>query len=163
MLQLEPYKGNGRVLVLAIDIGTTYSGVAYCVLDPGEIPKVLSVTRYATPPLTRSDDQCETRLTTPSFPGQEGKNKSRDVKIPSVLYYDQGGNLRAVGAAAMLPNVQEDAYEHEWTLIKWCVCGRCDEFNDSDPLRSKVQAAPSTAVNPSRCGAPSNRCRQNRC
>ncbi|EPT00722.1 hypothetical protein FOMPIDRAFT_1122045 [Fomitopsis schrenkii] len=98
MLQLEPYKGNGRVLVLAIDIGTTYSGVAYCVLDPGEIPKVLSVTR---------------------FPGQEGKNKSRDVKIPSVLYYDQGGNLRAVGAAAMLPNVQEDAYEHEWTLIKW--------------------------------------------
>ncbi|KAI0725426.1 hypothetical protein C8Q72DRAFT_954800 [Fomitopsis betulina] len=98
MLQLDPYKGNSRKLVLAIDIGTTYSGVAYCVLDPGEIPKVLSVTR---------------------FPGQEGENRSRDVKIPSVLYYDRKANLQAAGAEAMLPNVQDDAYENEWTLVKW--------------------------------------------
>ena len=46
MLQLEPYKGSSRRLVIAIDVGTTYSGAAYCILDPGEIPKVLSVARY---------------------------------------------------------------------------------------------------------------------
>lgn len=45
MLPLSPYKGNSRKLVIGIDIGTTFSGVAYCVLDPGEVPKVLSITR----------------------------------------------------------------------------------------------------------------------
>ena len=45
MLQLSPYKGNGRKLIIGIDIGTTFSGVAYCVLDPGEVPKVISITR----------------------------------------------------------------------------------------------------------------------
>ncbi|KZT65648.1 hypothetical protein DAEQUDRAFT_731208 [Daedalea quercina L-15889] len=98
MLQLEPYRGVSRKLVVAIDIGTTYSGVAYCVLDPGEIPKVLSVTR---------------------FPGQEGENKSRDVKIPSVLYYDQESTLRAVGAQATLQGTQEDAYAQSWSYVKW--------------------------------------------
>ncbi|EPT00724.1 hypothetical protein FOMPIDRAFT_1122140 [Fomitopsis schrenkii] len=98
MLQLSPYKGNSRKLVVAIDVGTTFSGVAYCALDPGEIPKVLSVTR---------------------FPGQEGENKSRDVKIPSILYYDQGGVLRAVGAEATLTSVKEEAYTEDWELVKW--------------------------------------------
>ena len=41
----QPYTGSARKIVIAIDLGTTYSGAAYCVLDPGEIPKVLSVTR----------------------------------------------------------------------------------------------------------------------
>ncbi|KAH9839845.1 uncharacterized protein C8Q71DRAFT_744470 [Rhodofomes roseus] len=98
MLQLEPYKGRSRKLVIAIDIGTTYSGVSYCVLDPGEIPKVLSVTR---------------------FPGQEGENKSRDVKTPSVLYYDQQDHLRAVGAETTLENIKEEAYSQDWKHVKW--------------------------------------------
>ncbi|TFY65080.1 hypothetical protein EVJ58_g2217 [Rhodofomes roseus] len=98
MLQLDPYKGSSRKLVIAIDIGTTYSGVAYCILDPGEIPKVLSVTR---------------------FPGQEGENKSRDVKVPSVLYYDQQDQLRATGAEATLQNIKEEAYTQEWNYVKW--------------------------------------------
>ncbi|EPT00712.1 hypothetical protein FOMPIDRAFT_1060246 [Fomitopsis schrenkii] len=94
----QPYKGSGRKLVIAIDIGTTYSGAAYCVLDPGEIPKVLSVIR---------------------FPGQEGENKSRDVKIPSVLYYDRRGVIRAAGAEATLQDTMEEAYGEEWTYVKW--------------------------------------------
>lgn len=43
----KPYKGPARRLVLAFDVGTTYSGVSYCLLDPGEIPKICTVTRYA--------------------------------------------------------------------------------------------------------------------
>lgn len=45
VLHTDPYKGTARKVVLAIDIGTTFSGAAYCVLDPGEVPKVISITR----------------------------------------------------------------------------------------------------------------------
>lgn len=41
----EPYDGTSRKLVLALDVGTTYSGVSYCILDPGEVPKVLVVAK----------------------------------------------------------------------------------------------------------------------
>ncbi|EPT00710.1 hypothetical protein FOMPIDRAFT_150495 [Fomitopsis schrenkii] len=100
MIELRPYSGSSRKLVIAIDVGTTYSGAAYCILDPGVIPKVWSVTR---------------------FPGQEGENKSRDVKIPSVLYYDQYDNLREVGAEATLESTKERAYAEEWNYVKWSV------------------------------------------
>jgi hypothetical protein len=32
--------------VLALDVGTTYSGVSYAFLDPGAIPQIKGVTRY---------------------------------------------------------------------------------------------------------------------
>ena len=41
----EPYRGKSRKLVLAFDIGTTYSGAAYAFLDPGEVPEINSVTK----------------------------------------------------------------------------------------------------------------------
>jgi len=41
------YNGNKRALVIALDVGTTFSGVSYALLDPGEIPKIYEVTRYA--------------------------------------------------------------------------------------------------------------------
>lgn len=40
MASKEPYRGTSRKLVLALDVGTTYSGVSYCILDPGEVPKI---------------------------------------------------------------------------------------------------------------------------
>ena len=39
------YAGCTRKLVVALDIGTTFSGAAYAFLDPGEIPQIRSVTR----------------------------------------------------------------------------------------------------------------------
>jgi len=39
------YSGLSRKLVVALDIGTTYSGAAYALLDPGEVPQIQSVTR----------------------------------------------------------------------------------------------------------------------
>jgi len=41
------YSGTSRRLVIALDIGTTFSGAAYALLDPGEIPQIQSVTRQA--------------------------------------------------------------------------------------------------------------------
>jgi len=43
------YVGDKRSLVLAFDIGTTFSGVSYALLDPGQVPKINSVIRYASP------------------------------------------------------------------------------------------------------------------
>ena len=44
--QRGPFSGNARKLVMAFDVGTTYSGVSYAVLDPGLVPEIHGVTRY---------------------------------------------------------------------------------------------------------------------
>ncbi len=41
----KPYQGHTRSLVIAIDIGTTFSGVSYAFLEPAVIPKIHGVTR----------------------------------------------------------------------------------------------------------------------
>ena len=41
----KPYTGSIRSLVLALDVGTTFSGVSYAILEPGEVPKIHGVTR----------------------------------------------------------------------------------------------------------------------
>ena len=41
----KPYGGSTRSLVLAFDLGTTFSGVSYAILEPGEVPKIHGVTR----------------------------------------------------------------------------------------------------------------------
>jgi hypothetical protein len=45
MLPREPYNGPTRKLVIAFDVGTTVSGVSYCVLCPGEFPVIQGVAR----------------------------------------------------------------------------------------------------------------------
>jgi hypothetical protein len=42
----KPYGGSERNLVLAFDVGTTYSGISYSILDPGLVPQVMTVTKY---------------------------------------------------------------------------------------------------------------------
>ena len=39
MLERKKYSGLTRQLVLAFDIGTTCSGVSFCILQPGNIPQ----------------------------------------------------------------------------------------------------------------------------
>ena len=46
------YSGLSRKLVVALDIGTTFSGAAYAFSDPGEIPQIRSVTRCVFPPIS---------------------------------------------------------------------------------------------------------------
>jgi len=47
MSSRQPYHGSYRKLVLAFDIGITYSGVSYSILGPGLVPEIRAVTRYA--------------------------------------------------------------------------------------------------------------------
>ncbi|KAF8843777.1 hypothetical protein BDN67DRAFT_1023775 [Paxillus ammoniavirescens] len=93
----KPYNGPTRSLVIALDVGTTFSGVSYAILEPGEIPKIYGVTR---------------------FPGQE--HVAGNSKIPSILYYDRNGKVMAAGAEAdnASNSVAEDEYWIKAELFK---------------------------------------------
>lgn len=51
------------------------------------------------------------------FPAQEAVGG--DSKIPTELYYDAGGNVRAVGAEAIRDGVEELATEEVWEKAEW--------------------------------------------
>ncbi|KAF8972184.1 hypothetical protein BDZ97DRAFT_1650258 [Flammula alnicola] len=87
----KPYSGLSRSLVIAIDVGTTFSGVSYAILEPGEIPKIHGVTR---------------------FPGQE--HVAGNSKIPSVIYYDKYGSIMAAGAEADSSSIAAQAEDEGW-------------------------------------------------
>ena len=53
----------------------------------------------------------------PSYPGQE--KVGSDAKIPSVIYYDRSGSVRAVGAEAVLDSTYEEAMEGKWSKAEW--------------------------------------------
>ncbi|KDR69812.1 hypothetical protein GALMADRAFT_910351 [Galerina marginata CBS 339.88] len=89
------YGGLRRKLVIAIDVGTTFSGVCYSILDPGEIPEIRAVLRY---------------------PGQE---KVGDTKIPTLMWYDQSGSVQAAGAEATRSGIAIDAEEQQWIKSEW--------------------------------------------
>ncbi|KAF8338405.1 hypothetical protein F5887DRAFT_1062996 [Amanita rubescens] len=91
----KPYSGPYRSLVVAIDVGTTFSGVSYAILEPGEIPKIHGVTR---------------------FPGQE--HVAGNTKIPSAIYYDKQGKLMAAGAEADAATIISQAEDDGWTKVE---------------------------------------------
>ncbi|KAF5317358.1 hypothetical protein D9611_003533 [Ephemerocybe angulata] len=90
------YKGHNRRLLLALDIGTTFSGISYSILDPGNVPEIRPVTR---------------------FPSQE--RVGGDTKIPTVIYYDNVGKPCAIGAETLKEGIEGDAEEYGWTKAHW--------------------------------------------
>ena len=109
----EPYRGLSRKLVLAFDVGTTYSGISYCILDPGEVPKILGVSRQV--------ELCErwAALTCNSYRYPAQEQVGGDNKIPSILYYDRQGAVRAVGAEALQQHIIDQAEEESWVRLEW--------------------------------------------
>ncbi|TFK18829.1 hypothetical protein FA15DRAFT_241935 [Coprinopsis marcescibilis] len=91
-----PYSGRNRKLVLAFDVGTTYSGISYSILDPGQVPEIKGVTK---------------------FPAQE--HNSGASKIPTVMYYDQRGIVRAAGAETLRDGIEEMAEDEGWDKAEW--------------------------------------------
>ncbi|KAF7293301.1 hypothetical protein HMN09_01209300 [Mycena chlorophos] len=90
------YTGDKRKLVLGIDVGTTFSGISYCLLEPGKVPQILPITRFPPQPLVGGDS-----------------------KVPSVVWYDKDGIARAVGAEAGEESVRERAAEEGWQKASW--------------------------------------------
>ncbi|TEB18445.1 hypothetical protein FA13DRAFT_1758594 [Coprinellus micaceus] len=91
-----PYRGLKRRLVMAFDVGTTFSGVSYCVLDPGSVPEIKGVTR---------------------FPAHEQVSGASQDPDGSVL--DKAGKVRAVGAEALQEGIFEQAEENGWIKAEW--------------------------------------------
>ncbi|KLO09149.1 hypothetical protein SCHPADRAFT_922429 [Schizopora paradoxa] len=89
------YQGSSKRLVVALDVGTTFSGVSFCLLDPGLVPKICNVTKY---------------------PGQTILGSS---KIPSVMFYDLSGNMKCAGAETTLPEYEIQAEDEGWKRVDW--------------------------------------------
>lgn len=51
------------------------------------------------------------------FPGQE--NAAGNSKIPSIMYYNPDGSVRAVGAEAALPGLALDAEDQNLHFVEW--------------------------------------------
>ncbi|TEB20801.1 hypothetical protein FA13DRAFT_1672147 [Coprinellus micaceus] len=90
------HDGSKRKLIIAFDVGTTYSGVSYTILTPGQVPEIKGVTR---------------------FPAQE--RVGGDCKIPSLLRYDKDGEVRAAGAEAIRGEMAATKEEEEWVSAPW--------------------------------------------
>lgn len=62
------------------------------------------------------------------FPGQE--HVAGNSKIPSIMYYDQHGNMKAAGAEADGASVLAQAEDEGWSRIELyahlCLLGRFD-------------------------------------
>jgi hypothetical protein len=41
-----PYSGETRKLVVAIDVGTTFTAASFCILEPGQEPQFVEVWIY---------------------------------------------------------------------------------------------------------------------
>ncbi|KAF7309116.1 hypothetical protein MKEN_01113700 [Mycena kentingensis (nom. inval.)] len=95
-LQRPAYTGSERKLVVGIDIGTTFSGVSYCILEPGRIPEIKPVTHFPFQP-----------------------SASSDSKVPSIVYYDLEGKARAFGAEAVDESVRDKAVDEQWEKAEW--------------------------------------------
>ncbi|EDR07658.1 uncharacterized protein LACBIDRAFT_298009 [Laccaria bicolor S238N-H82] len=111
MSSWPPYKGSRRKLVMAFDVGTTFSGISYSILDPGQVPEVKGVTRYLNQFSIRID------LKASRFPAQE--HSSGSSKIPTVVYYDKQGSVRAIGAESASEGIFEQAEDGDWYKVEW--------------------------------------------
>lgn len=51
------------------------------------------------------------------FPAQEQITGAS--KIPTIIYYDRSGTVKAVGAEAMREGIFEQAEEQQWVKAEW--------------------------------------------
>ncbi|KDR74253.1 hypothetical protein GALMADRAFT_250020 [Galerina marginata CBS 339.88] len=114
-----PFRGLRRKLIIAFDVGTTYSGISYSILDPGQIPEIKGVTR---------------------FPGHQ--HSSGSSKIPTILYYDRSGKVRAVGAEAEVEQVYEIAEEENWIKAEWFKLHLRSKFGDHEDITREIPPLP---------------------
>jgi len=83
------------------------------ILDPGQCPSIHAVTRHV------PDN--------PSFPLPTdliGRFPAQEViagasKVPTVVYYDKEGSVKAIGAEAIKDGIFERAIEGDWYKAEW--------------------------------------------
>ncbi|KIL54718.1 hypothetical protein M378DRAFT_92022 [Amanita muscaria Koide BX008] len=92
----QRYSGTETKLVIAIDVGTTFSGVSFALLDPGVVPQIQPVTQFI------------------------GQREARtDSKVPSIVCYSQNGTVVAAGAETD-PNANHTLAEmDDFIRVEW--------------------------------------------
>jgi hypothetical protein len=53
------------------------------------------------------------------FPAGAGEHASQVSKIPTIIYYDRSGNVKAIGAEAIQGKTQLDAMTGDWVKAEW--------------------------------------------
>ncbi|KAF7312389.1 hypothetical protein MIND_00252200 [Mycena indigotica] len=110
----RPYNGPTRSIVIAIDVGTTFSGVSR--LDwPSAICRLISFIGIIFHPRAWRNSQniWRHKASASQFPGQE--HVAGNSKIPSLLWYDSHGKMAAAGAEAEALTAQ--AEDEGWTKV----------------------------------------------
>jgi hypothetical protein len=93
-LQEKLWEGEEKIVV-AIDCGTTFSGVAYSYLYPKGHVYIQRVLQW---------------------PGQEGQKGL--AKIPTLVWYDEKGQAQAFGAEATTHEIRTKACASDWQLAE---------------------------------------------
>ena len=83
------------------------------ILDPGQVPEIKGVTKSAV--FSNLVISCWTYGC--RFPAQE--YISGAPKIPTVIYYDQSGKVKAAGAEAMKESIYLIAEDENWVKAEW--------------------------------------------
>ncbi|RXW25662.1 hypothetical protein EST38_g138 [Candolleomyces aberdarensis] len=100
------YRGDTQKLLLAFDIGTTFSGISYSILDPGK------------------------------------EHVGGDSKIPTVIYYDEGGKPCAIGAETLKEGIEADAEENNWNKAYWFKLHLCPKSKATMTDRNEIPPLP---------------------
>ena len=106
-----------RKIVFAFDVGTTQTGISYCILEPGEVPQKRSMHKYVISHYAFTLRHIHAEAHTNRFPGQEYTNGSH--KIPTVMYYNSDGEVEAAGAETLSDEIIEKASEKGWSMVRW--------------------------------------------
>lgn len=113
------YTGPRRKLLLALDVGTTYSGISYSILEPGKIPEIKSVVR---------------------FPAQE--QISGASKIPTIVLYNRQGEVKAVGAEAISEDTLVEAEKRGWLKAEWFKLHLRNNINERPNIAEEIPPLP---------------------
>lgn len=89
----DVYKGPSA-LIIAIDLGTTFSGASFCILQAGVPPRINDVM---------------------SFPGQ----RTASSKVASKILYDSSGKPRLFGAEASGSAASEQILDRSGAIVQW--------------------------------------------
>ena len=80
------------------------------------MPEIKAVTRSE---VFSSTQQTGCSYYSSRFPGLEEINHCDASKIPTVIYYDRSGKVRAVGGEAMIADISYIAEDESWVKAEW--------------------------------------------
>ncbi|KAG8913882.1 hypothetical protein FRC02_005263, partial [Tulasnella sp. 418] len=91
----KPYTGAEQNLVISIDFGTTFSGTSWALLVPHNVPKIHNVSGF----------ECQ-------------EHEPSSTKLPTVIFYDRQGNLKAVGNETLDEDIENQARKEDWFRVR---------------------------------------------